>query len=162
MRTGTNSHLSLRGLFANSRQRNGITISAQHKERIQQEMLRSGVSKLGLMRSASQHLPTIIHADEHVGGVVYGRGETGSVMIAATDKRVIYLDKKPLYINEDEMTYDVVGGVSYSHAGPGSTVTLHTRIKDYTIHTLNARAAEIFIQYVESRCLERSRWGAGQ
>lgn len=128
--------------------------AAAHRARITQELKDAGVSRYGLWKMESRYLPKIIHPTEHIGGVAYGPSDNGSAMLVATDRRVVYLDRKPLFINQEEVTYGVVAGVSFSHAGPGSTVTLHTRIRDYKIQTLNRRAADQFVQYIEQRCLE--------
>lgn len=127
---------------------------AAHRRRVSDELRQAGVSRLGLLRMESRYLPQVIHPDEHIDGVVYGHSDEGSVMLVATDRRVIFLDKKPLFINKDQISYYVVTGVKFSHAGPGTTVILHTRIKDYTIHSLNQKAAEKFVKLIESRCLE--------
>lgn len=129
-------------------------VRAAHAKRISEDLRRLGVTRYGLHRLASRYLPNVIHLDEQLGGVVYGRQEIGSVMLVATDRRVIFIDKKPLFINEDEIRYGVVSGVSFSHAGFGTTVTLHTRIRDYRIHTFNQKCAMRFVEYIEARCLE--------
>lgn len=128
---------------------------AAHKRRIRKELRDLGVSRSALLRMEAHYLPHIIHPDERLGGVVYGHHHDGYAMLVATDRRIIFLDKKPLFVNEDEIKYDIVGGVSFGHAGYGSTVTLHTRMKDYAIRTLNQRCATTFVEYIESRCLER-------
>ena len=128
--------------------------AAAHRARITQELKNAGVSRYGLWKMESRYLPKIIHPTEHIGGVAYGPSDNGSAMLVATDRRVIFLDRKPLFINEEEITYDVVAGVSYSRAGPGSTVVLHTRIRDYQIKTLNAEAAQRFVHFIEQRSLE--------
>ena len=112
------------------------------------------VSLFGLWSSEGRYLPKIIHPSEQIEGVVYGRSTDGLVMLVATDRRVIYLDKKLLFVNEDEITYDVVSGVSYGHVGLGSTVSLHTRVKDYKIKTYNEKSAKTFVEAIESRCVE--------
>ncbi len=131
-----------------------LTGTISHYDRVTQELRDLGVSKVALKRMESRYLPNIIHSDEHLGGVVYGHHEDGYAMLVATDRRIIFLDKKPLFVNEDEITYNVVSGISYGHAGFGTTVKLHTRIKDYTIRTYNKKCAESFVEYIESRCLE--------
>jgi hypothetical protein len=128
----------------------------KHEQRIKQELRELGVSRYGLLKLESRFLPRIIHKGEHIMGVVYGSHQEGSVMIVATDRRIIVLDKKPLFVNEDEISYVVVGGVSFSHAGLGTTVTLHTRTKDYTVQTLNQQCARGFVEYIERRCLEHN------
>lgn len=125
-----------------------------HTERVKEELQALGVSRFGLMRMESRYLPNIIHPNETIGGVVYGSHEDGSVMIVATDRRIIFLDKKPLFVNEDEMSYAMVGGISMSHAGWGTVVTLHTRLKDYKLRTYNRKCAQGFMRYLEMRSLE--------
>ena len=127
-----------------------------HRDRVMQDLRNLGVTKLGLARMESRYLPHIIHPDEIIGGVVYGHSQDGFVMLIATETRVIFLDKKPLYVNQDEITYYVISGISISHAGVGSTVTLHTRIKDYKIRTYNYKCANNFVEYIETRCLEHN------
>ncbi len=126
-----------------------------HRRRIIQELKDLGMTRVGLLHGASRYLPSIVHADEHIGGLVYGQNLDGFVILVATDRRIIYLDKKPLFVNEDEVTYDVVSGINYSHAGWGSTVVLHTRVKDFKIRTFNERCANNFSEYIELRCLEQ-------
>lgn len=127
-------------------------------EKSLEETLRAlGASRFSLWKLASRYLPHVIRPGEHIGGVVYGRNDQdGAVMLVATDRRVIFLDKKPLFLNEDELTYGVVSGIKYSRAGFGCTVILHTRIKDFVVHTMNKKAARNFMTYVEQRRLETS------
>lgn len=133
-----------------------------HEERIKEELRRAGVTRFGMLKFAVKYLPKVIHKDEHIHGVVYGRyGEkTGSLtlvegILIATNRRIIFLDHKPGYTSTDEVTYDVVSGVKVSKAF-FSAVTLHTRIGDYTIRFANSRCASIFVSYVERRRLEKT------
>lgn len=125
-----------------------------HAERVMREIKELGASPYSFQRLEVKYLPHIIHPDEHITGVVYGRSKDGSSMLIATDKRVIYLDKKPFFVGEDEITYDIVSGISYGRSLFSSGIKLHTRIGDYEIHTFNKRCAENFVEYIESRCLE--------
>ena len=122
-----------------------------HQARVLQELKNLGVSRSGLSSMESRYLPSIIHADEQLCGVVYGHHQAGFAMLVATDRRIVFLDKKPLFVDQDDIAYGVVAGVSYGHAGLGSTVTLHTRIKDYAIQTFNKKSAEGFVRYMEQR-----------
>jgi general stress protein 26 len=123
--------------------------------RVKQELREAGVTGYGLMKSESRYLPQIIHEDEHIMGVVYGQYGGGSAMLVATDHRVIFLDRKPLFTTMDELTYDVVSGVKLNRSGFIITVMLHTRIADYTIRYANSKCADIFVKYIESRRLEK-------
>jgi hypothetical protein len=133
-----------------------IEMPTNHIDKVRAQLLDVGASKLSLYRMDSRYVPHIIHPDETIKGTVYGRFESGNAMLIATDRRVIFLDKKPMYVNEDEVTYNIVSGVDFGHVGIGATVTLHTRVKDYKIRTLNEACAKNFVSYIESRCLEQA------
>lgn len=122
-----------------------------HQRRIFQELKKLGMTRQGLATMESQYLPNVIGKDEHICGVLYGFHQDGYAMLVATDKKVIFLDKKPMFINEDEISYFVVSGIRLNRAGFGSVVTLHTRIKDFKIRTFNKRCADGFMRYIESR-----------
>lgn len=139
-----------------------LTAKSQNRyQRIRYELRSLGMSSFGLRRMEAKKLPSILHEDEHLGGIVYGHGSNGFAFLVATDRRIIYLDVKPLFCEEDEVTYDVVSGLSYGRAGIWSTVTLHTKVKDYQIRSLNHHCAEGFIAYIEARCVEHRLGGVG-
>lgn len=101
-----------------------------HISRVRQELKAVGVTRHGLAKPESKELPRVLHDDEHIGGVIYGQiGSGNSAMLVATDRRVIYLDHRALFMTTDEMTYDVVSGVRSTTAGPFTAIILHTRIK---------------------------------
>lgn len=128
-----------------------------HGERVKRQLISLGMSRLALKSAESRYLPHLIHPGEDVAGIVYGKAKEGFAMLIATNLRVIFLDKKPLFVNEDEITYDIVSGVSFSHAGLGSTVMLHTRTGDFVIRTFNKKCAIGFVKAIESHCIEQTR-----
>lgn len=128
----------------------------EHVLRVKKELVKAGVTSYGLMKSTARHLPTYIHEQEHIGGVVYGQYDGGSGMLVATDYRIIFLDHKPLFSTSDELTYDVVAGVKVSRGGIFNAVTLHTRIADYTIRYVNSKCARTFVGFIKSMRLEKT------
>ena len=130
-----------------------------HTQRITEELKAAGVTRHGLAKSESRELPRILHNDEHIGGVIYGRIQgSSSAMLVATDRRVVFLDRQLFFMTTDELTYDVVSGVKSSSAGPFTSVVLHTRIADYTFRYVNSNCAKIFIKYIESKRLEKGTY----
>lgn len=126
----------------------------KHLKRINDELLNLGVSWYGKRKFESRYLANVIQEDEKIGGIIYGFYDNVSKMIIATDKRVIILNKKPLFVDKDEVFYSLVGGVSHSRAGITSTVTLHTRIKDFKLITFNKKCADGFVKFIEKKCLQ--------
>ena len=126
----------------------------KHSQRVKAELLKAGMTTYGLLKGESRHLPSIIHKNEHIYGVVYGRSDKGSAMIVATDRRVLYLDHKILFNKSDELTYDVVSGVSINKQGGYAGIVLHTRLGDFTLKFVNIICAQRFVKYIESRQIE--------
>lgn len=131
--------------------------NTKHVDRIRSELLQAGMTPYGLMKFETKHLPNLIHEDEHIGGVVYGRGDNGSAMIIATNRRVIYMDHKFLFRKNDELSYDVVSGVSHNAQGAYAGVVLHTRLGDFKVRFVNQKAARRFVKFIESRQIETEK-----
>ena len=128
--------------------------NTDHIRRIKQELKDAGVSRYGLAKMESKYLPSIIHEDEHIKGVVYGKIDFLSSMLIATDRRILYINREPMVSTMDEVTYDMVGGVKFNKAGLFGSITLHTRIQDYVIRYVNIKSGQKFIKYLESRRIE--------
>jgi len=125
-------------------------VSPAHKDRIKQELIKAGLSNLTLKRMEARHLPGVINQDEHVMAAIYGLSDNFSAMLVATDRRIIYSERKPFYKMLDEVAYDVVSGVRYNLRGSRANVILHTRIKDYSLRFVSKKTAEKFVEYIES------------
>jgi len=131
----------------------------EHEKRIKQELIAAGVTNFGLKKFAIKYLPKVIHENEHIKGIVYGRyGIEGGPSLnegtlIATDLRIIFLDHKPGYTKKDIITYDVVSGVKITTA-IFSAVTLHTRLGDFVIRFANSNCANRFKKYIESHRIE--------
>ena len=136
------------------KQHRSLSAMRVHRARIMSELHEAYLSRYALRSSEGRYLPYIIRDDEHIKAAVFGYQEAGFVMLVATDKRIIFLDKKPLFINQDEVTFDVVSGVKLNETVIGATLKLHTRVKDYKLYTLNENSAEHFMQYIEMHCIE--------
>lgn len=127
-----------------------------NKARIYTELRRVGISNWGLQKSEVQYLPQLLHANETIGGVVQGHSKDGGVMLVATDRRIMYIDTKPLFKKCEDISYEVVSGITLEWVALSGTLILHTRMGDEQIRTTNSRAAAKFKAYVEERSIERS------
>lgn len=125
-----------------------------HRQRMHDQLVQCHVSRFAMHMPEIKYLPRIIHDNENIGGIVAGYCDGTPILLVATDHRVIYLDKKPLYFDEKEYSYDVVSGVEVRRAGIGARVTLYTRIDTVSLFTFNAGAYTQFVGYIEVRCLE--------
>lgn len=138
--------------------------TTQEAQRIREELKAVGVTAFGMAKFASHFLPNVLHENEHIMGAVYGRYATGAGlqqwnegMLIATQRRIIFLDRKPGFEIMDELTYDVVSGMQKSYAWPFASITLHTRIANYTLRFANKACIDSFMRYVEERRVESTK-----
>jgi hypothetical protein len=121
----------------------------------EQELRSLGAVAFDLWLPESHALPNILHRNEQVVGVVYGRyshasaEETGRGMLVATGQRLLLIDKKPLFVKCDEIAYSVISAITYTKAGVAGTVTVHTRMGDIHVRTFNQKCARIFVEAIE-------------
>lgn len=131
-----------------------MSYKSEHGKRIRQELIDAGASSYGLLKLESRYLPQIIHEDEHIEAIAYGKYQKDSGMLIATNRRIIFLDRKPGITNHDEVSYDMVSGVARDSAGLYSTITLHTRVRDYSLSFVRQKPALRFVEYIEEKRLE--------
>ncbi|MCA9332964.1 pyridoxamine 5'-phosphate oxidase family protein [Candidatus Saccharibacteria bacterium] len=128
--------------------------SASNKKRIYDELVKTGISRYSIRKNEVRQLLNIIHEDEHIGAAINGRSDVGSVMLVATNVRVLFLDCKSFYSTLDELSYDVVSGVNLHTQGIFSSVILHTRIGEYNLRFVNPKRASAFVEFIEAKRLE--------
>ena len=102
-------------------------------------------------------LPFVIHPDEQILGIVYGRykqSDNGEHVsrgaLVATNHRLLLINKKPLFVKCEEISYRVINGITYSRVAIAGTVTLHTRMGDISLRTFNQRCAQNFVEAIEA------------
>jgi general stress protein 26 len=132
-------------------------MNTAHQQRIKQELRAAGISGYALRKAEGRYLPQLVREDEHIMAAIYGRTDRGSAMLVATDRRVLFVDKKPFMTMSDEISYEVVGGVGISQeAGLFVSVVLHTRMGDYAVRFVNPQSAKTFEHYIGKVRLEGS------
>ncbi len=122
-----------------------------HQQRIKKELAQAGMTSYGQHKMSSRYLPNIIAEDEHIEGVVYGHSGTGLSLLIATDRRIIYLERRPWFTSTDELSYEVVVGIRHIKAGLFPAIELHTRMGNYTLTYVNDKCASKFTEYIEGR-----------
>ncbi|MEK7599620.1 MAG: PH domain-containing protein [Patescibacteria group bacterium] len=135
-----------------------VRVTKDQEDRIKRELQAAGAVKFDMLLPETRELPKLIQPDEHILGIVYGRykkGKVGTVQtvgrgaLIATDQRILFLDKKPLFIRCDEIAYEIVSGISYARVAIAGTVAMRTREGEVHIRTFNQKCAEQFVAALE-------------
>ncbi len=132
-------------------------VSKAHANRVNRELRAAGAVAYNMWLPETHYLPHLIREDEHIEGTVYGRYSDGRGVLVATNQRILFLDKKPLFMHRDDITFNIVSGISRTRVGPIGTVTLRTREGNYKIRTFNQKNAKNFVDYVTTRYLKEER-----
>lgn len=133
-----------------------------HADQIHADLLLYGADRYDMLLPETHRLATIIHENERITGIVYGKytqasgNHSGRGALVATNLRVFLLDKKPLFERCEEINYKVVSAVSYAHVGIAGTVVLHTRMGAISIRTLNKNCAKHFVEAIEKMIFEEA------
>lgn len=137
---------------------NVYAIDQDQVVRIKRELRAVGVSKFTLHKFTTHYLPSVIRPGEHIEAAVFGRhreseGIFGFIegALVATDKRVVFVNHQPGYTTMDEVGYDKVSGVNIAKAGLYSSVTLFTKVANYTLSFTSPKCAERLAEYIENR-----------
>lgn len=123
---------------------------ASHVSRINDDLRRVGFKSYGFMKSETRALPDIIASDEPILGCIYGQYSGGSGMLVATDRRILFVDKKPMHLLLEEMTFERVVDIGVDWQPFYSMVTLNTRGEKYIFKYVNTKCARIFVRYLET------------
>ena len=124
-----------------------------HKERILKELREVGVTGYGLLKSETRQLPTIIAQGETIYGCIYGQYESGSAMLIATDRRLIFVDRKPMHTILEETAFDQIMDIGADWQPIYARVLVNARARRYIFRYVNIKCARIFVKYLENMVL---------
>ncbi len=136
------------------------TVSPEILEHVRSELRMRGAVEYDLWLPETHYLPHILHKNERIMGSVYGKYDNGRGALIATDQRVLFIDRKPLFMHVDELTFAIIGGVTFTSSPVMGYVTLHTRLGNYELRTFNLKNAANFVDYIETKCVQQTADGA--
>ena len=77
-------------------------------------------------KAEKRELQHILVEGEHIQHCLNGRYEGGFAMLCATNKRLLLIDKKPFYLTLEDVRYDMISEVDFSHRLMDSTLRICT------------------------------------
>ncbi len=122
---------------------------------IRRQLRQRGAVAYDLWLPETFYLTHILHKNERIMGSVYGKYKGGRGALIATDQRVLFIDRKPMYVHVDELTFMIIGGVTFTKSLIKGFVNLQTRLGNYRLRTFNLKNAANFVDYIETKCLQQ-------
>jgi hypothetical protein len=105
-------------------------------------------------RAELRELANVLLPGEKLTHCVNGSYEGGFALLAATDQRVLLVDKKPMYLTLEDIRFDMISEVDFNHRLLNANIFLCTPNKSLRFVGYNhARLRKLF-HYVQTRVAE--------
>lgn len=126
------------------------TSTVDRKRAIRQQLRDVGLNSIDMLKPETFYVTKLLHKNENILGAIVGHVDGGgNALMLVTSLRVIYLNQIPLFTNVEELGYGIVDGISSNVGRIDATITVHTGIGHFTLHSVNIRAATIFANAIE-------------
>ena len=101
-------------------------------------------------RAEVRELPKILIEGEEIYECVNGFYEGGFALLVATNFRVVLIDKKPLnYLTVEDLRFDMINEIDYSHRLTGAQITISTGSKTLRFRSYNQGRLRKLITHVQ-------------
>ena len=105
-------------------------------------------------RPEKKELQHILVEGEHIMHCLNGRYEGGFAMLCSTDRRLLLVDKKPLYLTVEDVRYDMISEVDFSHRLLDATVRINTVNKALRFTSYKATDLRKLTAYLQDKVME--------
>lgn len=105
-------------------------------------------------RAEKRELRHILVEGEVIHHCLNGRYEGGFAMLCVTDRRLLLIDKKPLYLTLEDVRYDMISEVDFSHRLVDATVKVCTVNKNLRFTSFRNGDLRKLTAFVQDRVME--------
>jgi Bacterial PH domain len=104
---------------------------------VENQLRRTG-HHIGLWgRSEVRELSNILLPGEEINDCVNGHYLNGFAMLCATNQRIILIDAKPMFLTVEDIRYDMIAEIDYSHSLLNATIKVFTPTKSLVFTSWN-------------------------
>ena len=126
---------------------------------VQQDHVRTALKRVGMYnrywgQPEIRELAEVLMPDELIIGAVNGRYEGGFAMLVATDRRLLLIDKKMMFLNLEDIRYDMIAKVDYSARLLDATTVVHTLNDVLRFRTMRQHGLRRLTGFMQQRVME--------
>lgn len=118
------------------------------------QLLKAGAPTWVLAKPEVRHLPSILDPGETIEAFVYGTHTSGFGFLLSTNKRLLFIDKKFVGLQVDDIPYERLAGVEYDSGIRYGKVTVFTRAKDFSFRWVKKDFIPPFVRTIEGHMHE--------
>src|ERR1700760_2018239 len=104
---------------------------------LEEQLKRIGCNYRFWGRAELKELANVLLPGEVIEHCVNGQYEGGFALLAATDQRVLLIDKKPMYLTLEDVRFDMIAEVDYNHRLMNATIFVCTPNKNLRFTAFN-------------------------
>jgi len=105
-------------------------------------------------RAELRELANILLPEEVVEHCVNGQYEGGFALLAATNQRVLLIDKKPMYLTLEDIRFDMISEIDFNHRLLDATVFICTPNKSLRFTAYNQGRLRKLFQFTQTQVME--------
>jgi hypothetical protein len=123
-------------------------------KQLEDQLKRIGCNYRFWARPELKELARVLLPGETLEQCVIGTYEGGFALLAATDQRVLLVDKKPLYLTLEDVRYDMIVEVDFNHRLLNANVFICTPNKSLRFVAYNHAKLRDLFHFVQTRVAE--------
>jgi hypothetical protein len=118
---------------------------------VEEQLKRLGCNFKFWGRAEIKELSVVLMPDEVIAQCTNGHYEGGFALLAATDRRLLLIDRKPMFLTLEAISYDMISELDFSHRLLDSTIRIFTFNKSLVFTTWNHKRLRTILTYSQHR-----------
>jgi hypothetical protein len=123
-------------------------------KQLEEQLKRIGYNYTFWNRAEVRELANVLLPGETLEHCVNGSYEGGFALLAATDQRVVLIDKKPMYLTLEDIRFDMIVEIDYNHRLLNANVRICTPNKELRFLGYNHARLRALFHFVQTRVAE--------
>jgi hypothetical protein len=120
---------------------------------IEAQLTKLGVKRTFFCRPEIRELQHILMDNEQIIQFVVGRYHGGIAVLAATEQRLLLIDKKPLYLTVEDIRYDMISEIDVSARLLDASIKIFTINKELVFTSVRQQHLRALAIYVQQRVM---------
>ena len=109
------------------------------------------------MRSEIRELSRVLDEEEVIKQCVNGHYSGGFAVLAATNQRLLLIDRKPMFLTLEVIWYDKIGQIDYNHRLLNATIIISTPNKELMFTSYNSLHLRQVLLYSQEKMAEHNK-----
>lgn len=105
-------------------------------------------------RMEMAELPKLLMPGEKVLGVISGFANGGTVLLAVTSERMLLIDKKWMRMSYEDVRYESINEVTYSHQGFLAAAKFYVMGRDIMFKSWYRKELRMLVQFAQNKMFE--------